>query len=67
MIRMLEIAWLIIAIVVALIGVYKLYSGFNEEAIVMFIGAAIAGFMFSLRRKQRQKMEYQENDRQSKE
>jgi hypothetical protein len=53
MLRVLEISWLSIALVSIGFGVYQtIVEGFNE-GIWFFIFTAVAGMMYSIRRKQR--------------
>ena len=53
MIRILEIAWLSIAILTAGIAVWQFFSEGPESAVFMLIGTAAASVMYFIRRRQR--------------
>ena len=57
MIRILEIAWLIIGIIAIMIGAYETYTKGIEEGYLFFIFTFVAGIMYALRRSRRIKME----------
>ncbi|HET6243464.1 MAG: hypothetical protein H0V01_07955 [Bacteroidetes bacterium] len=59
-IRILELAWLIIAIAGAVLGIYKFANEGLSEAIYFFIFTFVAAVFYYIRRKQRIRME-QEN------
>jgi len=56
MIRILEIAWLVITLVTAVVAVVRLFQDGIETALGMFIVSAVAFSMFMIRRKQRIRM-----------
>ncbi len=65
MLRILEIAWLSIAVISMGFGAFKtITEGFNE-GIWFFIFTAVAGMMYSIRRKQRIASEQSEDLRNS--
>jgi len=53
MLRILEIAWMGIAITTVLVCVYLLATNQVSEAMFMLICASISGVMYAVRRKQR--------------
>ena len=53
MLRILELAWMAIAIVTGLVTLYLLITQQFSEAIFMIICSTIAGVMYFVRRKQR--------------
>jgi len=62
MIRILEIAWLIIGIIAILIGAYETYIKGIEEGYLFFIFAFVASIIYALRRRRRIKMEKEINE-----
>jgi hypothetical protein len=61
-IKILEISWLIIAIAGIVMGAYKMSTTGWGDAIYFFIFTVVAGIFYFIRRKQRIKMEQQENE-----
>lgn len=61
-VRILEICWLIIAIAGIVLGAYQFYVGNSEHALYFYIFTAVAGIFYYMRRKQRLRLEKQEND-----
>lgn len=59
MIRILEICWLIITIVTAVVAAFQLFEDGVQSALWMFIVSAIAFTMYMVRRKQRIRMNEQ--------
>ena len=57
MIRILEMAWLVIGIIAIFIGAYETYTKGIEEGYLFFIFALVAGVIYALRRSRRIKME----------
>ena len=57
--RILEIAWLSIAICLLVVALYQIFSEDFATAIFMLIGTTIAFGMYFIRKKQRIKMDQQ--------
>ncbi len=55
MLRFLEIAWLAIAFLTFIIGIWQIFTEGFPAASFMFIGTAVATGMFFLRRNQRRR------------
>ncbi|MCX6291410.1 MAG: hypothetical protein NT126_06550 [Bacteroidetes bacterium] len=64
MIRILEIAWLVITLILGLVAGWQVYDEGIQSAIWMFIMAAIAFGMFMVRRKQRIRFDEQMHQQQ---
>lgn len=62
MIRILEISWMIIAALTAVIAVYQFFVEGWQSAIWMFGVTAIALVMYGIRHKQRIRFEKQDRD-----
>ena len=56
MIRILEIAWLIITLITTATACYQLFDEGIQSALWMFIVSAVAFLMYVIRRKQRIRM-----------
>ncbi|PCH96101.1 MAG: hypothetical protein COB85_03930 [Bacteroidetes bacterium] len=56
-IRILEIAWLIIAIASIGFGVYETVTSGIGESYLFFIFTVVAGVMYGMRRRQREKLQ----------
>ncbi len=56
-IRILEMAWLVIAIAGAVIGTYKFSSEGWDQAVYFYIFTIVASIFYYIRRRQRIKME----------
>lgn len=61
MIRILEISWLIIAIATTLVSVFQFFTEGWQSAIWMLVITAVAFLMYTVRKKQRIRIEKQEN------
>ena len=59
MIRILEIAWLVITLITSATAVWQLFDEGVQSAVWMFIVSAVAFLMYMIRRKQRIRMETQ--------
>jgi len=59
MIRILEIAWLVITVVTTAVAAWQLINEGIQSALWMFIVSAVAFLMYMIRRKQRIRMERQ--------
>jgi hypothetical protein len=57
MIRILEISWLVLGIIALALGVYKIFSDGVAEAAFYGVVMAVSIGMFTIRRKQRMKLE----------
>jgi hypothetical protein len=67
MIRILEIAWLVITIITTATACWQLVAEGIQSATWMFIVSAVSFLMYMIRRKQRIRMEQQLNRRQQEE
>jgi len=56
-IRILEIVWLVIAVIAILIGTYETLNAGIGESYIFFIFTVIAGIMHTIRKRQRKRME----------
>lgn len=56
-IKILEIAWLVISIVAFSIATYMLIGGSTKDAVFFYIFTAVAIVMYLVRKKQRTKMQ----------
>ncbi|MCO6500340.1 MAG: hypothetical protein J5I47_08195 [Vicingus serpentipes] len=56
-IRFLELMWLVIAIVSAVIATYHLVTGILDHALFFYFFSAVAVALFFLRKRQRTKLE----------
>ena len=56
-IKMLELAWITIALASIGFGIYETLTSGISESYMFFIFAAVAGFMYGMRRKQREKLQ----------
>lgn len=56
-IRILEIAWLVIAIASIVFGVYETITIGIGESYLFFIFTVVAGIMYGMRRRQREKLQ----------
>ncbi len=62
-IKILEIAWLVIAIASIIFGAYETITSGIGESYLFFIFTVIAGIMYGMRRKQRERLQDEsEND-----
>ncbi len=59
-IKILEKAWLAIAILAILIGSYMLINGAKNDALYFYAFTVVAGAFYFIRRKQRLRMESEE-------
>ena len=57
MIRILEISWLILALIALALGLYKIFSDGISEAVFYGVVMMVSIGMFVIRRKQRMKIE----------
>ena len=57
MIRILEISWLILALIALALGLYKIFSDEISEAVFYGVVMLVSTGMYVIRRKQRAKME----------
>jgi membrane protein implicated in regulation of membrane protease activity len=64
MIRILEIAWLVITLITAVVAAVQLVQDGIQSALWMFIVSAVAFFMYMIRRKQRIRIDEQQQQRQ---
>jgi hypothetical membrane protein len=62
MIRFLELAWLAIACVSALMGIYQTVTAGFQQGLWFFIFTFVASIMYSIRRNQRIKIDNNKND-----
>ncbi|REJ85296.1 MAG: hypothetical protein DWQ44_01185 [Bacteroidetes bacterium] len=62
MIRILEIAWLVIALITAIIAVYQFFAEGWQSCLWMFGVTMVALIMYMVRHKQRIRMEEHEKD-----
>lgn len=59
-VRILEICWLVIAIVGVVLGTYQLTQGNREHSVYFYIFTLVAGIFYYMRRRQRIRLEEQE-------
>jgi membrane protein implicated in regulation of membrane protease activity len=64
MIKILEIAWLVITIITFVVAAVQLVEDGIQSALWMFIVSSVAFAMFLIRRKQRIRMDRQEENQQ---
>jgi hypothetical protein len=64
MIKILEIAWLVITLITALVAIVQLFQDGIQSALWMFIVSAVAFAMYMIRRKQRIRIELQQQQQQ---
>ena len=62
-IRFLENAWIVVGVTTAGIGIYETFRPGIEESYMFFIFSLLAGILYSLRRKQRTRMEEESEDK----
>ncbi|MBL4657255.1 MAG: hypothetical protein JKX73_04590 [Flavobacteriales bacterium] len=62
-IRFLENAWIVVGVTTAGIGIYETFRLGIEESYMFFIFSLLAGILYSLRRKQRTRMEEESEDK----
>jgi hypothetical protein len=65
-IKILETAWLVIAILAILIGSYMLINGANQDALYFYAFTVVAGAFYFIRRKQRLRMEIENKQKEAK-
>lgn len=57
MIRVLEVSWIVIAIIALCVGIYETWTHSFNDGLIFFVFTFVAGFMFILRRRQRLRLE----------
>jgi len=61
-IKILEIAWLLIAIASVILGVYETITSGIGESYLFFIFTAVAGVIYGMRRRQRERLQDESAD-----
>lgn len=64
-IRFLEYAWIIIGMTTAAIGIYETVNMGIEQSYMFFVFSAVSGILYTIRRKQRIRMEEEGKDKKS--
>ncbi len=65
-IKILETAWLVIAILAISIGTYMLIKGAKNDALYFYAFTVVAGVFYYIRRKQRLRMETEHKNKEEK-